>query len=62
MMDYEPRRPTKAVEDYTNAFLCMACLLIFMLLVALWALFGYLVPLLTAAFIGKSMRWLPRRD
>ncbi|MEM9584444.1 MAG: hypothetical protein AAGA08_15150 [Pseudomonadota bacterium] len=61
-MEYKPRQPTKAVEDYTNAFLCMAALLVFMMLVALWAVFGYVMSLLTAAVFFKALRYLPRRE
>ncbi len=62
MKDYEPRRPTAAVEDYTSAFLWMAGLILFMSLFTLWAIFGYLASLATALFVRAGIEFLPRRE
>lgn len=61
MRDYQPRRHTKAVEDYTTACLCMAGVLLFMSLFALWAVFGYLASLGTALFLRAGIEMLTRR-
>lgn len=61
-MRYEPRRPAGRVEDYTTAFLWTAGVTLFMALFTLWAAYGYLVSLCTAAFIRAGIALLPRRD
>ena len=45
MRDFEPRRPAGRVEDFTQPFLWMAGLVVFIGLFTLWASFGYLVAL-----------------
>lgn len=45
------------VEDYTDAFLCVAYLLLVMVLVVIWGAWGYPVSLLTCA----GMHWAIRR-
>jgi hypothetical protein len=42
------------VEDYTDAFLVSFGLLVFMLLIALWAMLGYPAAL-AAAFLGDRV-------
>ena len=60
-MDYQPRRPGR-VEDYTNAFLWVAGVTLFMSLFLLWAAYGYLASLCTAFFVRLGIAMLPRRD
>ena len=62
MRDYEPRRPTGRVEDYTVAFLWMAGLVVFMGLTALWAAYGYFASLVTAGFLRWGIALLPRKE
>jgi len=54
--------PIREVEDYTMPFLVMAFVLLFMGLFALWAVFGYLVSLVTSLFVHAAIRAIPNRD
>lgn len=55
------RHPIKPVEDFTNAFLVMAGLLLFMGLFAVWAIFGYVVSLLSGFGMHLLIKRIPRR-
>ena len=62
---YDDRPPLpgegRPVENYTNAFLVWAGVLIFCTLVALWAIYGYLAPLAAAWATDRSILWFSRR-
>lgn len=45
----------RAVENYTNAFLVSAGALLFCLLIALWAQFGFLAPLVLAWACDRAL-------
>ncbi len=46
------RPPPEPVEDYTNAFLVSAFVLLLTALIGIWALIGYAAALLTSAILN----------
>lgn len=61
-MGHNPNRRAGRVENYTNAFLWVAGVALFMSLFMLWAAFGYLVSLGTALFVRAGIELLPKQD
>ncbi|MEM9432662.1 MAG: hypothetical protein AAGA12_01970 [Pseudomonadota bacterium] len=57
-----PDRHIREVEDYTVPFLVAFCVLIFIGLFTLWAMFGYAVSLLSGYVMHRVIARLPRRS
>ena len=57
---YDPNQRGE-VQDYTDAFLATFCVIVFMALATLWALFG-MIPTLAAAWVSlKGLGWAAAR-
>jgi len=61
-MGHNPNNRAGRVENYTNAFLVVAGVTLFMSLFLLWAVFGYLVSLGTALFLRAGIELIPKQD
>lgn len=55
-------RPYREAPNYTQAFLWMAGLSLFILLFTLWAIFGYIVSLISGWGVHLLINRLPRRS
>lgn len=53
------RRP---VEDYTMPFLVMACVILFMGFIAIWAVFNFGTALVSGLMVHLVIERLPVRD
>lgn len=53
------RQHPKPVENYTNPFLVAAAVVLFNLLVATWAMFGYPVALFVAVVVLLAITRIP---
>ena len=57
-MDHNSRE----VEDYTKPFLVMACVLLFIVMFAVWAIFNFAISLITGLIVHLAIERLPERD
>ena len=49
------------VEDYTDAFLVTFCMIVFMALGIVWAVYGFVAALVLGVAAFRGLAWLDRR-
>lgn len=49
------------VEDYTDAFLVTFCMIVFMALAIVWAVYGFVAALVFAVAARQGVAWLDQR-
>lgn len=50
------------VENYTKPFLVMACVLLFITMFAMWAIFNFAVSIVTGVIVHRAIDRIPRED